>query len=66
MARDSPVFTMNEKEEKKLIEEYLKSKTKRADNNASPSHTDDATPLPDIPTDLPTSTAGDPGNYIKV
>lgn len=48
---------MNEKEEKKLIEEYLKSKTRRADKDDHPTDVDDVAPLPDLPFDKP-STSG--------
>lgn len=59
---------MNEKEEKKLIEEYLNSKQqiRRANAETTQDNGGSASPLPDIPTDLPTATAGETGNYVKV
>lgn len=44
---------MDEKEEKKLIEDYLKSKKRHADKDKCPSNVDDAAPLPDLPFDKP-------------
>jgi hypothetical protein len=57
---------MNEKEEKQLIEEYLKTKIRRADRDEQPGHVDDAAPLPNIPSDSPSTTAGGDKKRTKV
>lgn len=48
--------TMNKDEEKRLIEEYLRTRTERADKDVSPANVDDAAPLPDLPFDKPSTT----------